>query len=135
MTDPAAQLTEQQLGRFRAYLRAEDLEVGGTRFATGDASYDLIVIESGAVELTREATPGLPEMGRPCAGLFCFIGADPAAAWLTGISVHRDGFIRTDLRSGVMTSAVPGRPWGARPCRSRRTCPGFSLRATCATVP
>jgi thioredoxin reductase (NADPH) len=61
MTDPAAQLTEQQLGRLRAYGRPDDLEVGDTLFATGDASYDLIVVESGAVELTREATPGSPE--------------------------------------------------------------------------
>lgn len=61
MTDSAAQLTEPQLGRLRAYGRAEDLEVGDTLFATGDASYDLTVIESGAVELTQEATPGSPE--------------------------------------------------------------------------
>jgi thioredoxin reductase (NADPH) len=46
------------------------------------------------VMLTNRTTG--EEEGRPCVGLFCFIGADPAAAWLTGISI-RDGFIRTDV--------------------------------------
>jgi thioredoxin reductase (NADPH) len=33
----------------------------------------------------------------PCAGLFCFIGADPATAWLTdGVLVDDDGFVLTD---------------------------------------
>jgi thioredoxin reductase (NADPH) len=33
-----------------------------------------------------------------CHGLFCFIGAYPATAWLTGIAVDDDGFIRTDVQ-------------------------------------
>ena len=33
-----------------------------------------------------------------CAALFCFIGAEPAASWLTGIAVGDDGFIRTDVQ-------------------------------------
>ncbi|HEY4864576.1 MAG TPA: cyclic nucleotide-binding domain-containing protein, partial [Candidatus Dormibacteraeota bacterium] len=45
----------------RTYGDAEDLEVGDTLFETGDPSYDLILIEDGAIELTREATPGAPE--------------------------------------------------------------------------
>jgi thioredoxin reductase (NADPH) len=31
-----------------------------------------------------------------CAGLFCFIGAEPATEWLRGLAVDGDGFIRTD---------------------------------------
>jgi thioredoxin reductase (NADPH) len=31
-----------------------------------------------------------------CRGLFCFIGAQPATEWLTGVAVDEDGFIRTD---------------------------------------
>jgi thioredoxin reductase (NADPH) len=31
-----------------------------------------------------------------CHGLFCFIGAEPATDWLTGVAVDEDGFIRTD---------------------------------------
>jgi thioredoxin reductase (NADPH) len=35
---------------------------------------------------------------QPCAGLFCFIGAEPATDWLTGIATGDDGFIRTDVQ-------------------------------------
>ena len=35
---------------------------------------------------------------QPCAGLFCFIGAEPATSWLTGIATGGDGFIRTDVQ-------------------------------------
>src|SRR3984893_10276617 len=62
MREPAPPpLSEAQLGRLRTYGDAEDLEVGDTLFETGDPSYDLILIEDGAIELTREATPGAPE--------------------------------------------------------------------------
>lgn len=33
---------------------------------------------------------------QPCRGLFCFIGAQPATEWLTGIDLDADGFILTD---------------------------------------
>ncbi|HEX3714514.1 MAG TPA: FAD-dependent oxidoreductase [Trebonia sp.] len=35
---------------------------------------------------------------QPCAGLFCFIGAEPATDWLTGIATEDGGFIRTDVQ-------------------------------------
>jgi thioredoxin reductase (NADPH) len=31
-------------------------------------------------------------------GLFCFIGAEPATNWLTGIATEDNGFIRTDVQ-------------------------------------
>jgi thioredoxin reductase (NADPH) len=45
---------------------------------------------------------------QPCFGLFCFIGADPATAWLSGVALHGDGFIRTgtDLQADDL-----GPPW------------------------
>ena len=45
-----------------------------------------------------------------CAGLFCFIGADPPTEWLTGIALHDDGFIRTDV---ALTDADLGPEWAA----------------------
>lgn len=33
---------------------------------------------------------------QPCQGLFCFIGAQPATEWLSGVDVDADGFILTD---------------------------------------
>ncbi len=35
---------------------------------------------------------------QPCSGLFCFIGAEPATDWLTGVATEDDGFIRTDVQ-------------------------------------
>jgi thioredoxin reductase (NADPH) len=43
-----------------------------------------------------------------CHGLFCFIGAQPATAWLTGVAVDADGFIRTDRD---LTGEDLGPPW------------------------
>ena len=70
-----------------------------------------------------------------CSGLFCFIGADPATAWLTGIALHDDGFIRTDaaLREADL-GPVRRRCTGHR-CRSRPASPAFSRWATCGSVP
>jgi thioredoxin reductase (NADPH) len=46
------------------------------------------------VELTRRSDGVVQE--RPCAGLFCFIGATPATAWLDGVVLDDDGFVLTD---------------------------------------
>lgn len=75
MPEPALlPLSEEQLGRLRAYGDAVDLEVGDTLFETGDPSYDLIVIEDGAIELTRDATPGAPEASVIRFGPGAFVG-------------------------------------------------------------
>jgi thioredoxin reductase (NADPH) len=36
-------------------------------------------------------------LAQPCYGLFCFIGAEPATSWLTGIATEDNGFILTDV--------------------------------------
>jgi thioredoxin reductase (NADPH) len=48
------------------------------------------------ITLTRRPTGS--EETRACRGLFCFIGADPATGWLTGVAMDRNGFIRTDVQ-------------------------------------
>jgi thioredoxin reductase (NADPH) len=45
-----------------------------------------------------------------CAGLFCFIGAEPATSWLTGIATGDDGFVRTDVQ---LTGDDLGPAWAA----------------------
>jgi thioredoxin reductase (NADPH) len=45
-----------------------------------------------------------------CAGLFCFIGAEPATDWLTGIALDDDGFVRTDAQ---LTAGDLGPTWSA----------------------
>jgi len=75
MTEPIVpRLTEEQLRRLKAYGHPEDLQSGDTLFETGDPSYDLVVIESGAVELTRAATPDAPEAPVVSFGPGAFVG-------------------------------------------------------------
>ena len=64
-------------------------------------------------------------MTTDCVGLFCFIGAEPATNWLTGIAVDEDGFVRTDrdLTNDDMCACLgPARPSAAavRDERARR---------------
>jgi thioredoxin reductase (NADPH) len=46
------------------------------------------------VELTRHVDGAV--IPAPCTGLFCFIGATPATAWLDGVELDDDGFVLTD---------------------------------------
>ncbi|HEY0934395.1 MAG TPA: FAD-dependent oxidoreductase [Trebonia sp.] len=48
---------------------------------------------------------------QPCSGLFCFIGAEPATSWLTGIATEDSGFIRTDVQ---LDSTDLGPAWNDR---------------------
>jgi thioredoxin reductase (NADPH) len=48
------------------------------------------------VNITDHATD--TTRAHPCSGLFCFIGAEPATSWLTGIATEENGFIRTDVQ-------------------------------------
>jgi thioredoxin reductase (NADPH) len=51
------------------------------------------------------------ELGeQPCRGLFCFIGAEPATGWLTGVALDEHGFVRTDVH---LTSDELGDTWAA----------------------
>jgi thioredoxin reductase (NADPH) len=61
--DAAAQprLSDDQLARLRGYGSPDELEVGEAAFAAGDPTYDLIVIEKGAIEVVRAATLNAPE--------------------------------------------------------------------------
>jgi thioredoxin reductase (NADPH) len=59
-----------------------------------------------------------------CSGLFCFIGAEPATDWLTGIATEDDGFIRTDVQ---LTDDDLGPAWaalGRRPLPFETNVPG-----------
>jgi thioredoxin reductase (NADPH) len=49
-----------------------------------------------AVTITDSGS--LSSVEQPCRGLFCFIGADPATAWLHGVTLDHTGYIRTDVQ-------------------------------------
>ena len=48
--------------------------------------------------ITLTHRPTGSEETRACRGLFCFIGAEPATGWLSGVAMDRNGFIRTDVQ-------------------------------------
>jgi thioredoxin reductase (NADPH) len=45
-----------------------------------------------------------------CRGLFCFIGAEPATGWLSGVALDEHGFVRTDVQ---LTRNELGETWTA----------------------
>jgi thioredoxin reductase (NADPH) len=54
--------------------------------------------------------PGGEQREQACRGLFCFIGAEPATSWLTGVALDEHGFVRTDVQ---LTSDELGETWTA----------------------
>ncbi|MFD6444842.1 FAD-dependent oxidoreductase [Promicromonospora sp. NPDC060204] len=62
-----------------------------------------------AITITREASGGRDVLELACAGLFCFIGAEPATDWLEGIALDERGFIQTDAQ---LRSTDLGSVWG-----------------------
>lgn len=59
--EPPAQLTTAQLARLAAYAVAQDVAIGEVVFRPGDIDYDLVVIESGWIEILTPAQGGDPE--------------------------------------------------------------------------
>jgi thioredoxin reductase (NADPH) len=68
------ELSAGQLARLRAYGSADELEIGATAFAAGDRTYDLIVVEQGAIQVVRAATPNAPEEAVITHGPGAFVG-------------------------------------------------------------
>jgi len=63
--------------------------------------------------LTLEHTPSGQRETIDCAGLFCFIGAEPATGWLGGcVALDRSGFILTDR--SLPDDVVAGPEYAAR---------------------
>ncbi|MBV9794258.1 MAG: FAD-dependent oxidoreductase [Actinobacteria bacterium] len=75
------------------------------------------------VSITDRA--GDTTQAQACSALFCFIGAEPATSWLTGIATGDDGFIRTDMQ---LTDDDLGAAWGGlsrRPLPFETSVPGI----------
>jgi thioredoxin reductase (NADPH) len=54
-------LTESECARLRAYGNPQTVNVGDTLFKPGDVTYDLVLIDEGAVDVVSEPTLGKPE--------------------------------------------------------------------------
>ena len=64
-TEPSASnpvLTEAQLIRLRSFGEPVEVVAGDTLFRAGDRSYDLVLIDSGTIDIVREATRDAPEL-------------------------------------------------------------------------
>jgi thioredoxin reductase (NADPH) len=110
-TEMSAYLVDRLLAHPRVTVRCRS-EV--TRLDGGDFLEEVTITDRTAD--TAQA--------QPCAGLFCFIGAEPATNWLTGIATGDDGFIRTDVQ---LTDGNLGPAWatlGRRPLPFETNIPG-----------
>ena len=110
-TEMSAYLVDRLLVHPRVTVRCRS-EV--TRLDGGD-----FLEEVSITDRTADTT-----QAQPCAGLFCFIGAEPATDWLTGIATGDDGFIRTDVQ---LTGDDLGPVWvslGRRPLPFETSVPG-----------
>jgi len=54
-------LTVSQLARLRAYGTCHPIKKGQSVFAAGDATYDLVLIDDGAIDIVRAATRDAPQ--------------------------------------------------------------------------
>jgi thioredoxin reductase (NADPH) len=110
-TEMSAYLVDRLLVHPRVTVRCRS-EV--TRLDGGD-----FLEEVSVTDRTADTT-----QAQPCAGLFCFIGAEPATDWLTGMATGDDGFIRTDVQ---LTDDDLGPVWtslGRRPLPFETSVPG-----------
>jgi thioredoxin reductase (NADPH) len=113
--DIAAEMSAYLVDRLLAHPRVTVLcrsEV--TRLDGGDYLQEVSITDR-AAGTTR---------AQPCSGLFCFIGAEPATSWLTGIAAEDDGFIRTDVQ---LAGDDLGPAWaeaGRRPLPFETSVPG-----------
>jgi thioredoxin reductase (NADPH) len=86
--DPSATMSHYLIERIEAHHRIKVLASTEVRAVEGDTHLSRVTVEH---------TPTGDRRTVACAGLFCFIGADPATAWLGDtVVLDRAGFILTD---------------------------------------
>jgi len=101
--DLAKNMSRYLIDRIEADPRIEVLTTTEVRALSGEHH-----LESVALEHTLSAE----RRTIACAGLFCFIGAEPATAWLAdGVALDPDGFILTDrqLPESALVASFGGR--------------------------
>jgi len=91
-------------------VRGKDLDVGMSAYLVNRIRADPRITVRTSTEVTGLTGDGhleevtLTDHGSGatqscgCAGLFCFIGAEPATTWLTGVALDPAGFVPTDLQ-------------------------------------
>ena len=102
-------------------IRGPQIETGMSQYLVDRLRADpRITVHSGtqvarlggtqALESISLVGPGGAQHEQACCGLFCFIGADPATNWLSGVALDERGFVRTDAQ---LTADELGDTWAA----------------------
>ncbi|HZP28975.1 MAG TPA: FAD-dependent oxidoreductase [Acidimicrobiia bacterium] len=103
--DLSATMSHYLVDRIEADPRIELLTSTEVRELFGDGHL---------ARVTLEHTPTGERRTVPCSGLFCFIGAQPATAWLGGaVALDESGFVLTDR--SLPATVVDGPRFAARP--------------------
>ncbi len=116
-------------------IRRPEIESGMSRYLVDRLLANPRITVRGGTEITRlggeHALESISMTGpageisdQACGGLFCFIGAEPATGWLTGVALDDHGFVRTDVD---ITSDELGETWsalGRRPLPFESSVPG-----------
>jgi thioredoxin reductase (NADPH) len=102
-------------------IRRPEIESGMSRYLVDRLLANPKITVRGGTEITRldgehvlESVslvgPAGEQHEQACRGLFCFIGAEPATGWLTGVALDEHGFVRTDVQ---LKSDELGETWSA----------------------
>ena len=103
-------------------IRRPEIESGMSRYLVDRLLASAKITVRGGTEVTRVEGEHVLEsislvgpagelQEQACRGLFCFIGAEPATSWLSGvIALDEHGFVRTDVE---LTSDEVGETWSA----------------------
>jgi len=102
-------------------IRRPDIESGMSRYLVDRLLANPKITVRGGTEVARldgeHVLESISLVGpdgelheQPCRGLFCFIGAEPATSWLTGVALDEHGFVRTDVQ---LTRDELGETWTA----------------------
>ena len=120
----AAIYLAQQACRVKLVIRGDDLARHMSNYLidriTGDGRIELLTRtevralagEQSLGSVVLEDTSTGARQTVPCAGLFCFIGAEPATAWLQDkVALDGDGFVLTDrqLPESALIASFAGR--------------------------
>lgn len=102
-TDLTRQMSRYLIDRIVDDPRIEVLTTTEVKALAGDHHLTSLVLEH---------TPTAEQQDIPCAGLFCFIGAEPATGWLRDkVALDPDGFVLTDrtLPESALLASFTGR--------------------------
>jgi thioredoxin reductase (NADPH) len=113
--DIAAEMSAYLVDRLQAHPRVTvRCRTEVTRLDGGDFLQEVSITDR-----TTDST-----QAQLCSGLFCFIGAEPATSWLTGIAAGDDGFIRTDVQLNDDDLGLAWATLGRRPLPFETNIPG-----------